>query len=119
MKLAVSGGSGLVGSALLPALAADGHTVARLVRPGAIAPRRDTSAPGASKGQGGGDIRFDIAANSIDAAALEGVDAVVHLAGVGIAAARWTPHHLEAVRSSRVEGTRLLAAAIAGATCRS
>lgn len=114
MKLAVSGGSGLVGSALLPALRADGHAVARLVRPGTAVPLRDVAPGGAGPAGDGGDIRFDIAGNSVDAAALEGVDAVVHLAGVGIAAARWSPRHLEAVRSSRVEGTRLLAAAIAG-----
>jgi len=106
MKLAVSGTSGLVGSALLPALYADGHVVTRLVRPGA-ALRSDPEAAGAR------DIRFDIAGNSIDAGALDGVEAVVHLAGVGIAAARWTARHLEAVRSSRVDGTRLLATTLA------
>lgn len=110
MKLAISGASGLVGTALLPALRAEGHTVARLVRPGTPGSSRGGGAAGAA---GADDIRFDIEGGAIDAAALEGVDAVVHLAGVGIAAARWNARHLDAIRRSRVDGTRLLAGALA------
>lgn len=100
MKLVVSGSSGLVGSALLPALTAAGHDVGRLVRPG--------GSPGPS------DIAWDPAAGQIDAGRLAGVDAVVHLAGENIAAGRWNESRKEAIRKSRVDGTLLLSRALAG-----
>lgn len=94
--VAVSGASGLIGSALTRSLTADGHAVRRLVRGRAAA----------------GEIRWDPATGEIDLAALEGVDAVVHLAGEP-AGARWTAAKKRRIRDSRVEGTRLLAGALA------
>lgn len=95
MKIAVTGSSGFVGSALIPQLEARGHEVLRLVR-----------------GRGGGGdpkaIDWDPLKATIDAPKLEGVDAVVHLAGENIAAGRWTSAFKERLRSSRVESTRLL-----------
>jgi hypothetical protein len=98
MKVAVTGASGLVGGALVPFLRAGGHEVLRLVR----------RAPTAKD-----EARWDPAADAIDAAALEGVDAVVHLAGENIAAGRWTPARKARLRSSRVGPTRLLAETLA------
>ena len=99
MKILVSGSSGLIGSALLLRLSMAGHAVARLVRPGKV------PAPG--------DVRWDPAAGRIELAALEGFDAVVHLAGANIAAGRWTPKQKERIRASRVKSTRLLAESMA------
>ena len=97
MRILVTGSSGLVGSALLPFLAAGGHEVHRLVR---HEPRE-------------GEIRWDPAVGRIDAKGLEGFDAVVHLAGESIAG-RWTAAKKAAIRESRLKGTRLLAQALAG-----
>lgn len=98
MKVAISGASGLVGSALVPALAAGGHEVVRLVR---RAP--ETKA----------EVRWDPEAGAIDAAALEGLDAVVNLSGENIAASRWTEARKALLRSSRLGPTALLARALA------
>lgn len=99
MNIVVSGSSGLIGSALVPALAAAGHRVRRLVR--------RAPAPG------GDEARWDPAAGTLDASAVEGSDAVVHLAGENIAAGRWTQAKKERIRDSRVKGTRVLAEALA------
>ena len=98
MKILVTGASGLVGSALVPFLEAGGHEVARLGR----------SAPA------DGDVRWDPDAGVLDAGALEGFDGVVHLAGENIASGRWTEARKRRIRESRVNGTRLLAEALAG-----
>jgi len=100
VRVAVAGASGLLGSALVRRLAADGHTVLRLVR---RAPR------------GADEVRWDPAAGQVDAAALEGVDAVVNLAGENVGE-RWTPARKRAIRESRAGATRLLATALAGLT---
>ena len=100
MKIAITGSSGLIGSALLPALRADGHTVIRLVR----------RPPGAAD-----EVRWDPARRELDPAALAGVDAVVNLAGVGIGDKRWTPERKRALRDSRVEATETVSEAIAAA----
>jgi uncharacterized protein (TIGR01777 family) len=98
LRVAVSGASGLIGRALVPRLQRDGHTVLRLVR---------------REPRGAGEVRWDPEAGRLDAAALEGVDAAVHLAGESVAGGRWTDERKRRIRDSRVEGTRLLAATLA------
>lgn len=100
MKIAVTGSSGLIGSALLPALRDDGHTVLRLVR----RPPAGTD-----------ELRWDPATRTLDPAALAGVDAVVNLAGVGIGDRRWTAARKRAVLASRVDATETVSAAVAAA----
>lgn len=97
MDVLVSGSSGLIGSALVPALGNEGHRVLRLTRSG-----EDSEDA----------IQWDPSAGTIDAAGLEGVDAVVHLAGESIAEGRWTPAKKTRIRDSRIDGTRLLAGAL-------
>ncbi len=99
MRILISGSTGLIGSALASALQADGHEVHRLVRR-----RADATAP---------DIFWDPPNETIDTAALEGFDAVVHLAGENIAGGRWTRARMARIRDSRVNGTRLLAGSLA------
>lgn len=97
MNVLVSGATGLIGSALTPELEAAGHRVTRLTR----SPKSEA------------DVRWDPEAGTIDAARLEGVDAVVHLAGESIAEGRWTPEKKQRILESRRRGTRLLAETIA------
>jgi uncharacterized protein len=99
MDIAVTGSNGLIGSALVRALEADGHTVRRLVRSGA---------------SGAGCVAYDPTAGTIDAVGLEGIDAVVHLAGEGIGEKRWTPEQKQRILESRTLGTDLVARTIAG-----
>ena len=98
LRVAITGATGFVGSALAAFLSTGGHTVVRIgrgpVRPGAV------------------DVSWDPARGVLDPAALAGVDAVVHLAGAPIAR-RWTAAHRAAIRNSRVQGTRLLAEVLA------
>jgi uncharacterized protein (TIGR01777 family) len=98
MKVVVSGSTGLVGSALCRALASNGHVVTKLVR----------DDPGAKP-----DVFWDPANGKIDAAKLEAVDGVVHLAGENIASGRWSEKQKARIRDSRVQGTRLLCDALA------
>ncbi|MCE2543527.1 MAG: TIGR01777 family oxidoreductase [Acidobacteria bacterium] len=98
MNVLVSGSSGLIGSALVPALSADGHAVRRLRR-----------APGA----GADATSWNPDDGTFAAGALDGLDAVVHLAGENIAGGRWTASRKSRIRDSRVEGTRRLCAALA------
>jgi uncharacterized protein (TIGR01777 family) len=97
MKVLIAGASGLVGSALIPALEAEGSEVTRLVR---------TSA-------GAGEIEWHPNNDQIDAATLEGFDAIINLAGENIAGGRWTDEQKRKIRDSRVNGTHLLSEAIA------
>lgn len=99
LHVLVSGAHGLVGSALVPFLTTGGHRVTRLVRD---VPRADEDA-----------IQWDPAERRIDAPALEGIDAVVHLAGENVAGGRWTDERKTRIRESRVAGTRTLAEALA------
>jgi uncharacterized protein (TIGR01777 family) len=101
MDVVISGATGLIGSALARSLEADGHRVARLTRP-------------QSKGERGDTIAWDPAAGTIDTAALEGVDAVVNLAGAGIGDKRWTAARKQEVLDSRLQATGLLARTVAG-----
>lgn len=98
LRVAITGASGFIGSQLAAFLSTGGHEVLRIgrgaVRPGVV------------------DVPWDPARGLLDARALEGVDAVVHLAGASIAE-RWTSAHRAAIRDSRVEGTRLLAHTLA------
>jgi uncharacterized protein len=94
VKVAVSGTSGLLGNALVRALHADGHEVYRLVRRRPESPDEILWYP------------------EVDTDRLRGVDAVVHLVGETLVG-RWTSHQREAIRESRVAGTRLLASALA------
>ena len=103
MEVAITGAGGLIGSALARSLRADGHVVRPLVRPAANGRQ---SAAGA--------IRWDPAAGTIESDALDGIDAVVHLAGAGIGDKRWSPARKREIRESRVRGTDLLARTLAG-----
>lgn len=98
MKVAVTGASGLLGSALVPRLRTQGHDVVRLVRGTPSAP--DERA-------------WDPSARQLDPALLIDVDAVVHLAGQGVADSRWTAAHKQRVLRSRVDGTTTVAYAVA------
>jgi uncharacterized protein len=98
--IAITGSTGLIGEALVRSLSDDGHRVVRLVRDAARA--------------GAADVVWDPKRGTIDAAGLEGVDAVVHLAGEPIGASRWTPETMRAIRASRVQGTDLIARTVAG-----
>ena len=99
MRVAVSGSGGLIGSALMKALTGSGHDVLRMVRRALF--------PGEKA------VRWDPGAGGVDVAGLEGVDAVVHLAGENIAAGRWNTARKAAIRDSRVTGTRHLCEALA------
>ena len=97
MRIAISGSTGLIGSALVRALRADGDDVVRLVR----------TPPG-----GPDEVRWD-PYGKVDTEALESLDAVVHLAGAGIGDRRWSDSYKKQLRDSRVVGTRTLAEALA------
>ena len=99
LDIAVTGASGLIGTAVSTALADEGHRVVRLAR-GAGAAATDT-------------LRWDPLAGTIDAAGLEGIDAVIHLAGEGIAERRWSDDQKRRILESRTMGTSLLADALA------
>jgi uncharacterized protein len=98
VNVAISGASGLVGTALARELRTAGHRVLRLQRGGVTE---------------GDAIGWDPETGLIDAAAFEGVDAVVHLAGEGIAEKRWSEPQKQRILQSRVKGTALLAGAVA------
>jgi uncharacterized protein (TIGR01777 family) len=98
LRILVTGASGLVGRALVPFLTTGGHEVVRLVR------RRP----------GPGELAWDPERGQLDPEALEGFDAVVHLAGEGIADGRWSASRKASILASREQGTDLLARTLAG-----
>ncbi|MEE9207510.1 MAG: TIGR01777 family oxidoreductase [Gemmatimonadota bacterium] len=100
-KVLISGSSGLIGTALSTALTTQGERVSTLVRPGS----RGAHEPGA--------VRWDPGRDRVDAAALEGFDAVVHLAGENLVSGRWTDDKKRRIVNSRVGGTQLLSSALA------
>jgi uncharacterized protein (TIGR01777 family) len=91
MKIAVTGSTGLVGSALIPLLTQNGHEVIRMTRPSQWDPEKGT----------------------VDIAALAGIQALVHLAGENIAAGRWTNSQKARIRDSRIKGTKVIAEGVA------
>ncbi|MFH9823612.1 MULTISPECIES: TIGR01777 family oxidoreductase [Streptomyces] len=97
-RIAVAGASGLIGSALVRSLTADGHEVVRLVR---HAPRSEA------------EVRWDPERGRVDAAGLAGCSAVVNLAGAGVGDHRWTDAYKRRIHDSRVHGTAALAEAVA------
>lgn len=97
MKIAVTGASGLIGTALVTHLHAGGHDVVRLVR---RPPRA------------GDEVRWDPEAGTVDTAGLAGLDGAVHLAGAGVGDHRWTDEYKQQIRDSRVLGTRTLVTAL-------
>lgn len=101
VKIVLAGGSGLIGTALLRLLRDEGHSVMRLVR---TRPQTDD------------EFAWDIERGEIDAAVLEGAEAVVHLGGGNIAAGRWTAARKEALWNSRIDSTALLVNALQRST---
>jgi len=103
MKIVVSGSTGVIGSPLVEALKQRGDEVIRLVR------RPQTAS--------GGALRWDPERGTIDRAGLEGVDALIHLAGENVFG-RWSPAKKQRIRDSRVQGTRVVSDALAALTNR-
>jgi uncharacterized protein len=98
VRIAITGASGLIGSALTASLRGDGHDVRRLVR---RPPHADD------------EVRWDPTAGTVDLDGLTGTEAVVHLAGAGIGQRRWTGAYKRQLRDSRVRGTTTIATAVA------
>ena len=94
MRILITGGTGLIGSALSEKLTSEGHSVFILSRDG-------------------GDFIWSIKDNYMDPMALENIDAIVHLAGAGIADKRWSLARKKEIVDSRVESARLLADTLA------
>jgi uncharacterized protein len=104
MRVAVTGSTGFIGTALVRSLRLHGHDVVRVVR--GPAPHGETT------------VRWDPDAGTIDAGGLDGVDGVVHLAGEPIASKRWTGEQKRRIIESRRKGTTLLASTLAGLSAR-
>lgn len=98
MKVAITGASGLIGSAVAASLSAAGHHVLRLVR---------------RPSQTDDEVAWDPTDGSVDVDRLQGIDALLHYAGAGIGDQRWTSGYKREIRESRVLGTRTIARAIA------
>ncbi|NLU67730.1 TIGR01777 family oxidoreductase [Streptomyces sp. HNM0574] len=98
MRIAVTGSTGLIGSALTRSLRSDGHDVVRLVR---------------RPSEAGDEVEWDPKRQYVDTAGLVGCEAVVHLAGAGVGDRRWTAAYKKEIRDSRVLGTAAVADALA------
>ena len=96
-RIAISGASGLIGTALVGYLKSEGHTVQRLVRRPVVAPD---------------EIQWDPKTGYVDIEALRGVDAVIHLAGVGVGDKRWSKKYKAEILNSRLLGTTAIANAV-------
>jgi uncharacterized protein (TIGR01777 family) len=97
MKIVISGASGLIGTQLVAKLSNSGHEVVRLVR----------------RSPKSGEIQWNPKSGTLDAAALEGTDAVIHLSGAGIGDKRWTSGYRKEILDSRTATTELLATTMA------
>ncbi|MFI6446519.1 TIGR01777 family oxidoreductase [Kitasatospora sp. NPDC050543] len=106
MRIAVTGSTGLIGTALVRSLLDDGHEVVRLVRHRGRTGRQDDGTLA---------IGWNPRLRQVDKGGLAGVEAVVHLAGAGVGEHRWTDSYKREIRDSRVLGTRTLAGALAEA----
>ena len=104
MRILVSGSTGFLGTAAIEALEREGNTIARLVRPETL-----QRGPAGGSGQ---TVAWDPIAGKFDAAAAEGADALVHLAGASIAGGRWSLSRKNLLRSSPIEATRHLIGAV-------
>ena len=96
-RIAITGASGLIGTALVGHLKSEGHTVQRLVRRNVVAPD---------------EIKWDPKTGFVDIDALRGVDAVIHLAGVGVGDKRWNKKYKAEILNSRLLGTTAIAKAV-------
>ena len=113
MRIAVTGSTGLIGTALCRSLRAGGHDVVPLVRRPYREARRYEPTAAAPGGPPPQQVMWDPKGQWVDTAGLAGCDAVVHLAGAGVASRRWTPAYKKELRDSRVLGTAALADALA------
>jgi uncharacterized protein len=96
-RIAITGASGLIGTALVGQLKSEGHTVQRFVRRPVVAPD---------------EIQWDPKTGYVDIEALRGVDAVIHLAGVGVGDKRWSKKYKAEILNSRLLGTTAIARAV-------
>lgn len=96
-RIAITGASGLIGSALVGHLKSEGHTVQRLVRRQVLSPD---------------EVQWDPTTGYVDIEALRGVDAIIHLAGVGVGDKRWTKKYKAEILNSRLLGTTAIANAV-------
>ncbi len=96
-RIAVTGATGMIGSALVGHLKSEGHTVQKLVRRPVVS---------------SDEIAWDPKAGTIDLAALEGVDAIIHLAGANVGDRRWTKRYKAEILNSRLLGTNTIATAV-------
>lgn len=97
-RIAITGASGLIGSALVGFLKSEGHTVQRLVRRAPVSPE---------------EIQWDPKTGYVDIEALRGVDAIIHLAGAGVGDKRWSRKYKAEILNSRLLGTTAIAKAVA------
>lgn len=97
-RIAITGASGLIGTALVGLLKSEGHTVQKLVRRPVVSPD---------------EVTWDPEAGTVDLAPLEGVNAIIHLAGAGVSDKRWSSKYRATILNSRLLGTTAIANAAA------